>query len=209
MNTAIQKQIEQKIARSKKGELFVPSDFRGLGTEAAIKMALSRLAKEGVLKRIAHGLYLLPKKDPIFGPILPSLEEIAEAIASKEKIRIKPAGAYALNKLGLTTQVPTKLVYLTDGVRKEINVGKGTIKFKATTPKKLSMTGKISSLVIQALEELNPFNIDETVKLSLKELLEKEDPKKLTHDLKLAPAKVNDFLISLIKDTHNDRLVKA
>lgn len=209
MNTTIQKQIEQKIARSKKGELFVPSDFRGLGTEAAIKMALSRLAKEGVLKRIAHGLYLLPKEDPIFGPILPSLEEIAEAIARKEKIRIKPAGAYALNKLGLTTQVPTKLVYLTDGVRKEINVGKGTIKFKATTPKKLSMTGKISSLVIQALEELNPFNIDETVKLSLKELLEKEDPKKLTHDLKLAPAKVNDFLISLIKDTHNDRLVKA
>lgn len=90
-------------------------DFRGKGSEDAIKKTLSRLTLKGTIKRMGHGLYVLPKKDPLFGEILPSGEEIAFALAKKEKIKIKPAGAFALHKLGLTLQVPTKLVYLTDG----------------------------------------------------------------------------------------------
>jgi predicted transcriptional regulator of viral defense system len=191
-------QIEQVIKHRKKGELIFPTDFRGLGSEGAIKMTLTRLNKEGLIERLGHGIYLMPKTDPVFGKISPAPEEIANAIAKKEKIQIKPAGAYALHKLGLTTQVPTRLVYLTSGSAKEIKIGKTLIKFKATTPKKLAMKGKYSSLIVQALEELGTENIDSKTERRIKELLLKEDPKVLKEDLQLAPAKINDYLIKLI-----------
>ncbi|RKR84072.1 hypothetical protein BDD43_4296 [Mucilaginibacter gracilis] len=191
-------QIEQEIKHKRKGDLIFPTDFRGIGTEGAIKMALTRLNKEGIIQRLGHGIYLLPKTDPVFGKISPAPEEIANAIAKRDKIKIKPAGAYALHKLGLTTQVPTKLVYLTNGPSKEIKIGKTTIKFKATTQKKLAMQGKYSSLIVQALGELGVENIDTNTEKRLKELLLLEDPKILKEDLKLATGKINDYLIKLI-----------
>ena len=106
----VHKHIEHSISRRKKGDLIFPTDFRGKGTQTAVKTALSRLSREGKLKRLAHGIYYVPKIDPLFGTIYPAPEEVAESIAKKEKVRIKPAGAYALHRLGLTTQVPTKLV---------------------------------------------------------------------------------------------------
>lgn len=200
--------IERALARYKPGDLIFPIDFRGEGSEGAIKMALSRLTKEEKIQRLAHGIYVKPKKDPLFGFIYPSAEMIAEAIAKKEKVRIKPAGAYALHKLGLTTQVPTKLVYLTDGAPRQIKVGNTFIKFKATKPKKLATIGKISSLVIQALEDINTIKIDAVSRERIKTLLLKEDPKKLRHDLKLAPAKVNDYIVKLLKESTDDRMAK-
>src|SRR5258706_15884403 len=94
-------QIARKIGLLKPGSLIFPSDFKGIGTEKAIKNALSRLAKDEKIERLAHGIYLLPEYDPKFGKLKPSLEKIATAIAKHDHIRIKPTGAYALNKLGL------------------------------------------------------------------------------------------------------------
>jgi hypothetical protein len=196
--------IEDNIKRYKRGELIVPSDFRGKGSEGAIKKTLSRLAADGTIKRIGHGLYVLPTKDPLFGEILPSVEDIATALARKEKVKIKPAGAYAMHKLGLTLQVPTKLVYLTDGNSRELKIGRNTVKFKATTPKKLALKGALSGLIILALEELGTEHIDEVTRLKLSNLLQKENPTLLKHDLKLASAIVHDFLLKLIGI--NDRM---
>lgn len=204
----IHKKIEHQLELKKPGEILFPNEFKGMGTEAAIKMSLSRLAKTGRIRRIAHGIYMIPKQDPFFGTINPPLEDIAKAIAKKEKIRIKPAGAYALNKLGLSTQVPTRLVYLTDGPRKTIHIGKSVILFKQSTPKKLALEGELSSLIIQALEEIDPNTLDNQTLERLAFLLQTEKPKKLQHDLKLAPAKVNDFIFKLLKTRKNDSLVK-
>ena len=198
------KDILTKIKKLPPGELVFPTDFRGLGSEAAIKMALSRLVREKKFERIAHGIYLIPRTDPLLGKLHPSLESIAQAIADREHVRIRPAGAYALNKLGLSTQVPMKLVYITDGASRQIKIGKGGIKFKATTPKKLSLKGKISSLVIQALDELGSKAINDEMKRKIQVLLEKENPKNLKADIKLAPAWINDFIYSLqIKQNNN------
>ena len=198
MNLDTQKEIERKIAKAKKGNLLFSSDFRGLGTDVAVRQALSRLCRSGKIKRIAQGIYFIPQIDAVLGELNPSIEKIAEAIAKKDKIRIKPTGAYALNKLGLSTQVPMRFVYLTDGAPRLIKVGKTTIRFKATTPKKLAAQGKLSSLIIQALEELGVENIDDTTKQKIKEILLKEDRKILMNDLKLAPSKVSDFLFTLL-----------
>jgi hypothetical protein len=189
--------IMKKIEEAKPGSILFPTDFRGYGSEAAIKMALSRLVKEGMIDRIAHGIYLLPEIHPKLGKLLPSLEEIAKAIAQKDRIRIIPAGAYALNKLGLSEQVPTKMVYITDGQARKINIGKYSIRFKPATPKKFGMCGQISKLLVQALEEISLQQITPSMKKKIKNLLKQEDPEKLNHDLKLAPARVYDFIISL------------
>ncbi|MEO7044513.1 MAG: DUF6088 family protein, partial [Ferruginibacter sp.] len=155
------------------------------------------LAKEGMIDRIAHGIYLIPDIHPKLGKLLPSLEEIAKVIAEKDRIRIIPAGAYALNKLGLSEQVPTKIVYITDGQARKINIGKHSIRFKPATPKKFGMIGQISKLLVQALAEISLQQITPSMKKKIKNLLKQEDPEKLNHDLKLAPAKIYDFIISL------------
>jgi Family of unknown function (DUF6088) len=198
--------IEHTLSKQKPGELVFPTDFRGQGTEDAIKKSLSRLAKTGELTRLAHGIYFIPKTDPLLGVIYPSAEEVAKMLAKKERVNIRPAGAYALNRLGLTTQVPTKLVYITDGPSRLIKVGKTTIKFKATSNKKLATKGKISSLLIQALEELKVKEIDEKMEMKILALLKKEIPRLLKHDLSLAPARVHDYIVKLLKKESNDRV---
>lgn len=195
----VHKHIQHSVIRRKKGDLIFPSDFRSKGTQTAVKTALSRLSREGTLKRLAHGIYYVPKIDPLFGAVYPSPEEVAEAIAKKEKVRIKPAGAYALHRLGLTTQVPTRLVYITDGEHRQIKIGNTVINFKATTPKKMSLQGQLSSLVILALDELNPKNIDSDTGRKIKELLQQEDTAKLKRNLSLTSARIHDYIVKLLK----------
>jgi hypothetical protein len=196
---ATQTYIRSSLSKKKPGDLVFPTDYRGYGTEAAIKKALSRLARGGAVRRLSHGIYYIPKTDPVLGELKPAAEEVAQMIARKEKIKIRPTGAYALNKLGLTTQVPTKLVYITDGNAKQFRVGKLPVKFIPTSHKKLSMVGEISGLVIQALEELDMKEITPAMAERIRELLLKENSKKLKHDLTLAPARVNDFIVKLLK----------
>lgn len=192
-------QIADQIARKKPGALIFPTDFRGIGTGAAIKQALFRMARSGTIKRLAHGIYYTPKIDSILGELTPGAEDVVNMIARKEKIHIVPSGANALNLLGLSTQVPTKMVYLTDGSPRKLKIGKLEVRLKATSRKRVSRKGKISSLVILALEETALHRVDDATKNKIKKLLEQEDPKKLKHDLSLAPAKVNDFIVNLFK----------
>jgi predicted transcriptional regulator of viral defense system len=195
----VHKHIEHSISRRKKGELIFPTDFRSRGTQTAVKTALSRLSREGKLKRLAHGIYYVPKIDPLFGAIYPAPEEVAEVIAKKEKVRIKPSGAYALHRLGLTTQVPTRLVYITDGENRQIKIGKTVIRFKATTPKKMSLEGQLSSLVILALDEINPANIDNDTANKIKAILQKENPGHLKRNLLLTSGRIHDYIVKLLK----------
>jgi hypothetical protein len=201
--------IEDALARKNQGDLIFPTDFRGEGTEDAIRKALSRLTQAGQIKRLAHGIYYKPKIDPVLGELRPGADEVVKMLAQKEKIKVRPAGAYAVHRLGLTTQVPTKLVYITNGHPKQFKLGKLEIKFKATSPKKLETIGEISSLLIQALEEIGTEYIDPETENKILKLLLKEELSKLKHDLSLAPAKVNDYIVKLLKKQANDRMVEA
>ena len=208
MENSVTDIIDQKIAKQRPGSILVQEDFRGTGTATAINMALSRLAGKGKIHRLTHGIYYKPKQDPLFGDLLPSPQEVAESIARKEHIRIRPSGMYALHKLGISTQVPTRMVYLTNGQRREIRMGKTEIIFKPTTAKKMALKGPLSSLVIQALEELGTIDLPEKVQQKMKDFLNKENPALLKNDLALAPARVHDFIYHLLKG-NNDRMVNA
>jgi predicted transcriptional regulator of viral defense system len=156
-------------------------------------MSLSRLAKDGKVERLAHGIYIIPKVDPMLGKLYPPIEEIAKAIAERDNVNIKPSGAYALNRLGLSTQIPMIHVYITDGAARSITIGKSKIKFKATIPEKLATKGPISGLVIQALEELGPDEVSEEIMYKITNLLKKEDQELLRHDAKLTSAWIARF----------------
>lgn len=195
MNDSIIGQIEARVKRSKSGQIFLPSDFKDLGTSAAIRKALSRLVEQKILIRMGQGIYVTAVHDKVFGEVLPSIEEIATSIAKKEHVKIMLTGQHALNKIGLSTQVPMKMVFLTNGTKKNINIGKSSIIFQPTTSKKLAMLGSISSLLFLGLEELDLKQLSKSEIEKIISLLKKEDTEKLKHDLKLAPTKISDFVI--------------
>lgn len=186
--------IFDKIKKNKRGTLIFPEDFHAFGSPEAIRLALHRLEKENQIKRVAHGIYVRPRISKYIGEVLPSAEEVAKGIAKRDRVRIVPTGVYALNALGLSTQVPMKLVLLTDGAPRIIKIGKRTIKFKKVTPKNLSAKGGISSLVIQALKEIKINNLTEQEEKKIIGLLKKEDPVNLLHDIKLAPVWIQKIM---------------
>lgn len=187
-----------EFVSSRKGKIIFARDLMELGNSDTILQALSRLVKEGELLRLSKGIYLSPKRDKKLGVLYPSIEEIATAIAKRDKARIMPAGAFALHKLGLSTQVPMKVTYLTDGSPRKIQIGNQALVFKNTTPKKLAMKGAISTLVIQALTELGESAITKEVLNHIEPLLMKENAETIRHDARLAPAWVRKLLVSII-----------
>ncbi len=194
--------IEQKINRFKPGQVFLPSDFKELGTSTSIRKTLSRLVESGQVERMGQGIYVIPKNDKVFGKVLPSMEQLAEALAKKEHVKIKPSGQYALNKVGLSSQVPMRLVYLTTGNSKRIQIGKNAIIFKSTTAKKLSMRGDITSLLFLGLEGLDLQKLSPTQMERIMELLKHESPENLKYNLRLVPSRLSDFVVKkLLKST--------
>jgi predicted transcriptional regulator of viral defense system len=197
MNQSTHNKVYNKVVKHKRGIVMFPSDFCELGSVDAVKMSLSRLEKEKVLERLAQGIYLYPKQHPTYGNLYPSTEEIAVQIARRDHAKIVPTGSAALHKLRLTTQIPTNMVCLTDGAPRKIKVGKQRITFKAAVAKKLATKGEISTLVIQALQELGQKGVDDKIKEHLRAILATEDPRILKHDVKFAPAWVAKLMKEL------------
>src|ERR1700677_1769407 len=123
-------------------------------SEESVRKAFQRLEKQGKMVRLGRGVYLYPRHDKRLGIIYPSMAEIATEISRKEKLRIIATGQQALLQLGLSTQVPMKSVYLTDGGPRTIKIGNRALVFKPTTPKMLALRGRISGPMIQALKTL-------------------------------------------------------
>lgn len=200
---SIENQIVERIESFPKGELLLPADFSDLGSSEAVRIALFRLEKEGVINRVAQGIYVRPKISKLIGVLVPSAEEVAEAITKRDRIRTVPTGNYALNALGLSTQVPMNIVFLTDGSPRIIKIGKRTIKFKKTTPKNLLAKGKISRLVIQALKEIGNGKVTAEEENKIMDLLKKEDLKDLKHDIALAPVWVQKIMTKALNNGEN------
>jgi len=191
---SIEDKIEKSIKSKQRGVLLFADDFIVYGSSDAIRQALVRLVRKNVIKRVAQGIYVRPVISEYIGEVLPTAEEVAQGIAKRDKIKIVPTGIHALNKLGLSTQIPLKLVYLTDGAPREIKIGKRTIKLKKTTPKNLLAKGKISSLVIQALREIRQKEATIELELKIIEWLKKEERKNLEHDIPLAPVWIRKIM---------------
>lgn len=194
MTISVENKVLTKIKKARGGSLFFIEDFIAFGSANTIQKALDRLVEKSDIKRVARGLYCRPKKDPYVGEVSITTEEIAHAIAKRDKARIIPTGEFALHALGLSSQIPVNIVYLTDGAPRKIKVGEQTIIFKKTTPKNLNAIGKISGLAIQALKTIGKDNLDPEDKAKIIALLSKEEQHRLEHDLRLAPEWIREIM---------------
>src|SRR5660398_58437 len=112
------KQIDTYIKYRPKGRIYFSGDFVQFGTPEAVKKSLMRLEKAERLFRLGKGIYYYPKieKKLGLGILYPTLEEIAKSIAQRDKARIVPTGDYALNKLGISTQI-LSLIHISEPTR--------------------------------------------------------------------------------------------
>ena len=193
MSQSIENKIVSRIYGNKRAWVFTPNHFLDLGSRTAVAQSLVRLAKSGTIRRLTRGLYDYPVKHPDFGDLPPNYDRIAQALVGRDNLKIQPSGAYAANLLGLTEQVPAKIVFFTDGPNRKVQVGKRKIVLKRTTPKNMATAGRISGLVIQALRYLKQVNIDSTVIARLKRRLSDADKSTLMNDIRYAPAWIGNI----------------
>jgi hypothetical protein len=153
-----------------------------------VDLALHRLVKRKILRRLARGLYEYPREHPELGLLSPDIEKVAKALAGKDRIRLQPAGAYATNLLGLSEQVPAKVVFLTDGPSRTVKIGQQEIQLRRTTPRNMAAAGRLSGLLMQALRHLGKEHITPARVEHLKRTLPANERQQLLKDLRLAPA---------------------
>jgi hypothetical protein len=187
MPESIELIILHKIKKAKRGSLFFVDSFATIANAKAVNKALERLVNNQQLHRIATGIYVRPEIDKIIGIVYPSIEQIANAIAKRDKAKIVPTGSYALYKLGLTTQVPLNAVFYTNASTRKIKIGKQTITFKKASAKNVAAIGEISMLAIQALKTIGKDKATETEISKIQQLLKNEKPYHLQHDCRVAP----------------------
>lgn len=193
MAQTIDNMIVSRIYGRHRGWVFTPMQFLDLGSRMAVDQTLGRLTKSGIIRRLTRGLYDYPAKHPDFGDLPPNYDRVAQALVGRDNLKIQPSGAYAANLLGLTEQVPAKIVFFTDGPNRKVQIGKQTIVLKRTTPRNMATAGRISGLVIQALRYLKQGNVDSTVLAKLKRRLSDDDKNTLMNDIRYAPAWIGDI----------------
>jgi len=195
----IDKVVTYRIYGNKRGWVFTPSSFYDIGSQFAVRKTLERLTMAGIIRRLSPGLYDYPKRHPVLGDLLPNYEQIGRALARQSKLRLQPSGAYAANLLGLTEQVPAKIIFLTDGSTRKVVIGKQEIIFRKTTPKNMAASGRISGLVIQALRYLGKVNVDSQTINKLKKRLSRKDKDQLLRDISCAPAWIGEIFRRMVK----------
>ncbi len=202
--TEIEKSLTQKILRRVwrrgRGSVFTADDFADLGERGAIDIALSRLAKQGKIRRIARGIYDYPLINPEIGAISPSIEAIAKALASSKKLRLQPSGAYAANMLGLSEQVPMKIIFLTDGPSRKIRVNNREIILKQTTPRNMAAAGTLGGTVIQALRYIGHDALSPEIESRLKAAIPPEQRLAVLKEAMSAPAWIRSLLRKLFQE---------
>ena len=200
MNDSIDSQIFARITKQGTGWCFTPRDFLDLGASTAIWATLSRLQKDGTVRRLAKGLYDFPREHPELGLLSPTPEAVAQAIAERDGSRLQPSGAYAANILGLSEQVPAQVVFLTSGPDRKVKIGNREIILKNTVPRNLATAGRISGTVIQALRHIGGKQITQSHIKHLKNKLSKADRDQLWKDRVNAPVWLHSFLKEIAED---------
>lgn len=203
MADSIELRIIDRVKKTRRGSIYFTESFLMFGNAKAVSKALERLTHKGELRRIATGLYARPILDPIIGPVNPPVDAIARAISKRDRARIIPSGDYALNLMGLSTQVPLQVVYLTDGSTRNVKIGKRSITFVHTAPKYLTARGELSGLALQALRTLGKNRVDDDEILKIQGFLKNEKKAHLEHDKLLAPVwiqKIFDSVLNQLKE---------
>ncbi len=179
MHQSTSSSIFNRINAKHRGWVFTPMAFSDLGSRAGVDKTLSRLVEAEKIRRVARGIYYYPKYHPTLGEIQPSTDDIVRAILKDQGYKIQVSEAKAANLLGISTQVPTKLVYYTDATSRVICIGKSTITLKHATAKGLIGAGTLAGIVIQALRYLGVGRVTNAILKKIARLIDAKTRKEL------------------------------
>jgi hypothetical protein len=196
---SIENKVLKRIRGKGRGSVFKPGDFLDLGSRAAVDQALSRLTRSGTIRRIGRGIYDFPKHHPVFGDLVAPVDAILNAVNPGKAGRLQLSGPAAANMLGLSTQVPARIVYLTDGPSRVIRIGKRRIELQHIASRYFEIKGR-SALVVQAVRYLGKKNIDAAVLRRLQNALSAKDKQQLIRDMRHAPAWIAKALQPIMLD---------
>jgi hypothetical protein len=199
-SNSIDQQILNTITTLGRGAVFVPTDFLSLGSRQTVDIVLHRLVRKGTIRRLARGIYDFPQEHPKLGKLQPPPEKVAEVLVGRDCTRIQPTGAYVANILGLSEQVPAKVVFLTDGPSRTVKIGTTTIQLRRTTPKNMAMAGRLSGLLVQALRELGKENVTPERLEHLKRTIPLDERKELLKDIRFVPEWMHSIFRELAEE---------
>lgn len=194
---SIDDKILTNVKKRGRGTVFFAQDMLQYGQRLSVLKALERMAAAGTILRVARGIYCYPKIDKRLGlgALYPSLDEIAQAVAKRDKARIAPTGSYALNVLGLSTQVQMNVVYLTDGTARRLTIGNGKgILFKHTAPKNLAFRSRTAMYITFALKELGQDGVTQEHIDRIQELVKAEKKENILADAALIPSWIMNII---------------
>lgn len=187
---SIDNKILESIKKRGRGVVFFKDEYAHYSNPKRVQKALEQLVDKGLVIRVARGIYCYPKKDKVWntGYLPPSYDDIANAIAKKERAKIVPTGVHALNRLGLSEQLPMRFVYLTSGRTRKVELTDGhMLQFVHTALKNLQFYDRTAMLVTFALKEIGKDRLTDEQKEQVLQLLKEEDTNALKHDLALMP----------------------
>lgn len=194
-DTLVSERIHSKAA----GWVFTPADFVDLGSRDAVATALKRHKAAGSIRLLGRGLYDVPRHHPVLGLLWPPIENVADAVARKDGLRLQPTGVYAANLLGISEQVPAQVVYLTDGASRNVKVGPTQIVFKRTTPRHMAAAGKLSGLLTQAFRSMGQVHVMPKHIERLRSRIPAKERAEILTDLSLAPAWMHPLFREIAK----------
>lgn len=192
--------IARRVKAAARGTVFTPDTFATLGSRTSIDKALQRLVARGELRRLSRGLYDKPREDDLLGVLWPSVDAVVKAIAGRNRMRTQPAGAYAANLLGLSEQVPAKVLLLTDGLSRTVRAGPMRITLKRTTPRQMAAAGRLSGLLIQAFKSMGAQHLSEHHVEYLRASLPAAQRARVADDIALAPVWMRPWLLAVARD---------
>lgn len=192
--------ILNRVAKKGRGWAFTPHDFADLGDPRGIGMVLTRLVRDGKIRRIGRGLYDCPHPHPVLGQTGATADAVVDAVARGRHLRLLPSPQVAANQLGLTTQVPAQMIYQTDGAPAKMLLGKRQIVFRRNTGRSLALAGRASGLVAQALRNLGNGKVTPDAIQHLRQRLDAAAKKQLVADIALVPAWMRPIFQQITRD---------
>lgn len=189
--------VMKSIAESQPHSVFFISDYANLGAAETIRKILHEATITGILEKAGHGIYIKPKVSR-FGKVPIPLEKIAREIADRDKCKILPTGHTAANIIGLSTQVPMNLSYITTGSTRTIKIGERKISFRHASPKNFAAKGRAIPLLIQGIREIGEENISGSEYKAIRRFIDKQQDPYLNEDLLLAPAWIQRIIKKLM-----------
>lgn len=190
--------VMRSIDESQPHSIFFISDYAGFGAAETIRKILHEATLSGMLEKAGHGIYIKPKYSR-FGKVPVPLEKIAREIADRDRCEILPTGSTAANLIGLSTQVPMNLSYITTGSTRAIKIGDRKISFRHASPRNFAAKGRVVPLLIQGIKEIGEGNISGAEYEAINQFIDRQQDPYLQEDLPLAPAWIQRIIKKLMQ----------